>query len=644
MPILDPIHPDTLPMGANVVADKSGVTFRCWAPRAKAVYLRGDFDGWDNGWQVPPPEIARLYHHGGYWAGVVPGAKDGDHYKLWVDGYGTTGWKRDPYARELTRNWPHSDCIVRDPNMYVWHDQGYRPPDFHDLIIYQLHVGVFYGLDRENRVAKFFDLLAKLDYLKALGINAVQLLPVVEFQNQRSLGYEGTDIFSPEMDYTVAPAEVPNYLPLVNGLRNRHGLSSLTTIDLASQCDQLKVVVELFHLNDIAVLLDVVYNHAGGKVKDDPESLYFFDRAAGTDPNNSLYFTDQDHTGPVWAIWKSEVRQFLIDNAVFFMKEYHVDGFRYDQVSVIVAQNANDGWKFCQDLTNTVRFVDPAAVQIAEYWNVDPFVVRFPEHGGAGFDACWHDGIRTSVRNVVDAASFGAESPVDLSRVADNLWAPGFLNAWRAVQYLESHDEVYRERGERIPRLADGNNPRSWYAHSCARAAAAVLLTSPGIPMVFMGQSFLEDKPWADDAANHPGLLIWWEGLDDGKDPHMGRFHRFMEEAVWLRRREPALRSEAVHPFHANAYDRIVAFHRWVPGLGRDVVVVVSLNDVEFAAYELGFPHGGRWREVFNSDAYDDYPPRGNGGSIEAWWATRDGLNATARIAIPPNSVLVFAS
>src|SRR5262249_49429957 len=148
--------------------------------------------------------------------------------------------------------------------------------------------------------------------------------------------------------------------------------------------DQLKVVVELFHLHGIAVLLDVVYNHAGGQIKGQRESLWFFDRVRGRDDNDSLYFTTQNHTGPVWAIWKREVRQFLIDNAVFFLKEYHVDGFRYDRISVVVSLNVNDGWRFCQDLTQTTRFVKPSAINIAEYWPVDHYAVRFPQDHGAG--------------------------------------------------------------------------------------------------------------------------------------------------------------------------------------------------------------------------------------------------------------------
>ncbi len=644
MPVQLPLNPDSVPLGANMVPDKSGATFRCWAPRAQQVHIRGDFNHWDE----PLTDASRLHKRGDYWVGFIPGAQDGDTYKFYVVGDGTTGWKRDPYARELTvePRYPYCNCVLRDPDQYVWHDGTFQPPPFNDLIIYQIHIGVYNGPDREHRVAKFLDLLGKLDYLVALGINAVLLLPIVEFDNPRSLGYEGSDIFSPEMDYAVPAAELGNYLPLVNGLRQRKGLPHLSEADLRPQSHQLKAIIELLHLHGIAVHLDVVYNHAGGQIKGQAESLWFFDRAAGTNADNSLYFTDQDHTGPVWAIWKQEVRQFLIDNATFFVQEYHIDGFRYDQTSVIVKQNANDGWRFCQHLTSTIKFVDPSVIQVAEYWNVDPYVVRFPEHNGAGFDVCWHDGLRTSIRDAIAAAATGGNTGVNIDAIAANLWAPNFLNAWRAVQYLESHDEVYRGRGQRIPTLADSHDPRSWYARSRSRVATGILLTAPGIPMLFMGQEFLEDKQWADDATNHPGLLIWWDGLDWGHDSHMGDFHRFAEELIRLRRNQPALRGESLRIIHTHNDNRILAFHRWIEGIGRDVVIVASLNDNTFYGYELGWPWDGEWTEIFNSDFYDGYPNvsvHGNGGKIVAWWQPRDEMPATARLTIPANSILIFA-
>ena len=158
----------------------------------------------------------------------------------------------------------------------------FHAPRFNDLILYQLHVGVFNGPDRPRRVAKFLDVLGRLDYLVALGINAVLLLPIVEVASGRSLGYEGFDIFSPEMDYAVAPGpELQGYMGLVNGLRSRFSAPALTEGDLASSAHQLKAVIELFHLHGVAVLLDVVYNHAGGQMKGQDESIWFFDRAAG---------------------------------------------------------------------------------------------------------------------------------------------------------------------------------------------------------------------------------------------------------------------------------------------------------------------------------------------------------------------------
>src|SRR5262249_47115370 len=152
------------------------------------------------------------------------------------------------------------------------------------------------------------------------------------------------------------------------------------------QGNQLKALVDICHLHGLAVILDVVYNHAGGNFDD--QSLYFFDRAVNNSLNDSLYFTDQGWAGGlVFAYWKKEVRQFLIENGKHFMEEYHIDGIRYDEVSVI---DRFGGWSFCQELTTTLRSVKPSIPHIAEYWSPDPsWVVKSPENGGAGFDAAW---------------------------------------------------------------------------------------------------------------------------------------------------------------------------------------------------------------------------------------------------------------
>ncbi|MGE3932149.1 MAG: alpha amylase C-terminal domain-containing protein [Rhodospirillaceae bacterium] len=630
-------------MGANLAGD--GATFRVWAPGAAAVHVVGRLAGRDD-WT--PHEGNRLVRRdGGHWTGFVPGARDGDRYKFHVAGTGGAGLKRDPYARELSSDppYPHSDCILRDPASYPWHDAAWRAPAFSDLVVYQLHVGTFWGPTPGQRVATFLDAIGRLDYLADLGVTAVQPLPIGEFAGPRSRGYGGSDLFSPEMDYTLEGDQVDPYLPAVNAQLARHGQPPLTAAQLVVPINQLKAFVDLCHLKGLAVLFDVVFNHAGSEIRGQDEGLWFFDRAAVGDANDSLYFTDQDWTGPVFAFWKSEVRQFLIDNAAFFVREYHVDGFRYDEASVIDRSGA-DGWRLCQDCTSTVRFIDPSAIHIAEYWGVNPWVVRPRAAGGAGFDATWNDGLRDSVRNAIAAASCGRDAFVDLGAVAGRLDRGDFPARWQSVEYVESHDEVYQDRGRRIAALADPGDARSWHARSRARVATGLILTAPGIPMLFMGQEFLEDRQWSDNPGFHADTLLNWAGLDGG-DRAMADHHRFTRELIRLRRRHPALRGEGLRVTCIDEFNRILVFQRWVDGGGRDAVVVVSLNESTQWGYRIGLPWAGHWVEAFNSDVYDHWVnphTAGNGGIVLADSQGFHNLPASATMVVPANALVVLTS
>src|SRR4051812_3618876 len=155
------IAPST-PMGANLAAD--GATFRLWAPRANEVYICGDFNG-----GVRDATSLLVKSQNGHWTGFIQGAADGHRYKFYVDGNGSAGPKRDPYARELTNVWPNPDCILRSASTFPWQDWTWRTPDFRDLIVYQFHVGTWYGPTRETRVAKFLDVLDRMEYLADLG-------------------------------------------------------------------------------------------------------------------------------------------------------------------------------------------------------------------------------------------------------------------------------------------------------------------------------------------------------------------------------------------------------------------------------------------------------------------------------------------
>jgi len=197
------------PLGANLVP--GGTTFRTWAPSALEVYVVINQTT-----QNPPaaslknPSNLLVKDDNGYWGGFFSGVKDGDLYRFYVVGTGSEGFKRDPYARELEMDgYPNCNCIVCDPVDYQWHDASFHPPAFNDLIVYQFHIGVFYAEDetgkdiRPGRVCKILDVVDRIEYFADLGVNALMTLPFQEYQGTNSLGYNGTDLFSPEMDYSV---------------------------------------------------------------------------------------------------------------------------------------------------------------------------------------------------------------------------------------------------------------------------------------------------------------------------------------------------------------------------------------------------------------------------------------------------------
>lgn len=643
---LDNINEQT-PMGGNLLPSGVGATFKVWAPTAGKVELLWKYKKQSNGkWKAQ--KRASLVRENDLWVGFVPRLTSGERYMFYVTGPegGSEGLKRDPYARDLTDDpmWPECQCLLYRPEAFPWHDNDWQMPAFHELSIYQLHIGTW-RIPEGRHHGSFLDVIEQLPYLQSLNINAIQPLPIVEFPTMFSLGYNGVDYFSPETDYGIHDSDpaLEGYLTRINKM-----LASISDSftpyelhDIKGTANQFRMMIDMCHVYGIAVLLDVVYNHAGGDFGD--KSIYFFDRQPyNDDNNNSLYFTNHGWAGGlVFAYWKQEVKQFLIDNALFYLRECHCDGFRYDEVSVITNEGGEHGWLFCQYVTDTCRYAKPKAIHIAEHWPVEQAIVSATQHGGAGFDASQNDGLREAVRSAIGQASVGADAFVDMERIAAHIKSPDLHDGWRAVQCVENHDIVYRDRAPRIAALGDGSNSRSWYARSRARVAMGFTATSLGIPHIFMGQEILEDKQWHDDP---DGVhKIWWDGLN--QDRAMSDFLIFTQALFSIRNQYPALRSEQCHISHAHNDNRILVFHRWIEGEGGDVVIVVSLNEATYWNYHLGFPFNGYWREVFNSDAYDHYPnPQcaGNGGGINAFGPAMHNLQTSAQIVIPANSILIF--
>jgi 1,4-alpha-glucan branching enzyme len=554
-----------------------------------------------------------------------------------VVGTGTTGYKRDPYARELgpADAFPNCSSILRSSASYPWHDVAFRTPDFSDVVIYQIHIGT-YAIARPGTSSNFLDVACKVPYLAGLGINMLQPLPIDEQEVNPGMGYGGADLFSPDFCYVASEDSLAGYLTKINDLLVGKGFPALALSALASAPAQLKALVDVCHVYGIAVTFAVVYNHAGGFTVDDAlddNCLYYFDRAPDVgDNNDSLYFTNQDRGtgGLAFAMWNQNVCRYLEDNARYYLDEFHADGIRYDEIGILLSTNQANGWTFCRTLTSELRAKWPRLLQNAEFWpgefsdtppSLGPILAPICQ-GGAGFDVAQHGALRLALRGALGAAAYGASADVPMSALAAALYPPV-------------------GRKPRAPMLADSTDPRSWYARSRSRVATGLLLTAPGIPQLFMGQEFLEHRPW-DSNPSSPNVLDW-AALEAG-DKVMADHLRFTRELIGLRSAYPALRSDNVHPYYVSDTDRVLALHRWGAS-GEDVIVVVTLSESTWWRYDLGFPARGLWREVFNSDVYDNWVnpwTAGNGGGIEAQGPPMHGFVTSATIVIPANAVVVF--
>lgn len=271
-----------------------------------------------------------------------------------------------------------------------------------------------------------------------------------------------------------------------------------------------------------------------------------------------------------------------------------------------------------------------------------------------GFDLGYGDAVRKAVRNALYSAAAGAGAYVNLDELKDALYMTYSDQAlWKVFQSIENHDledndHTGDDKQPRIAAISGREHSREPLPRKRSNVATGLLLTAPGVPMIFMGQEFLEDKYRSD---SDPDLLIYWDGLDGpaaAQQKEMSDQHQFIRDMLWLRRKQPALTGEGINVFHVHNDNRVIAFHRWIPGSGRDVVVVASLNENTFCdhSYRIGFPGGGKWLEVFNSDVYDTWVNpnvQGNGGSAIADGPPWNNMPTSANITLPANSVLVFA-
>jgi maltooligosyltrehalose trehalohydrolase len=575
-----------------------GVTFRVWAPAARELRLvlqGGAADG----------EHSMLGHDQGLFELTIDGIGAGQRYAYRIDA--------DPLPDPASRFQPdgvHGFSEVVDASRFTWHDHAWRAPERQDLVIYELHVGTF------AESGTFQSTRERLVTLSQLGVTAIELMPLADFPGARNWGYDGAALFAPSRAY--------------------------------GRPDDLRALVDEAHRLGLAVILDVVYNHLG------PEGAYVLSF-------NPFYLNDRHSTpwgravnldGPGGEM----VRRFILDNAVHWIREYHIDGLRIDATHTLIDTTRDH---LLRELAATVRRESGRNVLLyaEDHRNLASIVGTDAEEAWS-FDGVWADDFHHIVRRIVagDAHGYYADysgTTTELARTIGQGWLfsgevsprlqrprgtdPSTVPMNRFVVCVQNHDQIgNRALGDRLHHLVD---LPTW------RAVSVVLLTVPMTPLLFMGQEW---------AASTPFLYFTDHSSDLGRLVTEGRRLEFREFPAFAAaeardaipdpqspatfeasRLEWGERSEPPHAGVLALYERLLSLRHAHPALGasealrgesfapdeRSIVIRRRDDSAEFwiAACLRGSTtialesNDAMWEEVLSTEdpsfAHDSQPP-----------------------------------
>jgi len=593
--------------GMGAVPGATGVTFRVWAPHAEKVYVTGTF----NDWSKTSAPLAN--EKNGYWSADVSEAKVGDEYRYLI--HTPSDWnlpplsRIDPYVRKVTE--ATGNGIIYDPQAFDWGDDTFTIASWNELIVYEMHVGTFHVKDT-GHPGTLDSAVEKLPYLRELGINAVEVMPIMEFSGDFSWGYNPSHPFAVESIY--------------------------------GGPDAFKRFVKAAHEQGIALIVDVVYNHFGPSDLD----LWQFD-GWSENKKGGIYFYNDHRSSTPWGdtrpdYGRGEVRQYLRDNALMWLEEYHADGLRWDAITYIKniegnegnpANDIPEGWGLMQWINEEIQKRFPGKISIAEDLKNNVWVNKDTGAGGAGFSAQWDSEFVHPVRRAVISRDDNLRDLGAVSRAIEHRYE---ADAFERVIYTESHDEVANGRA-RVPEEIWPGKVDSWFSKKRSTLGAALVLTAPGIPMLFQGQELLEDR-WFQD--KNP---IDWSRAED-EHGILGMYR----DLIALRRNlsgvTRGLCGQNVHIYHFDDGAKVIAFHRWDrQGPTDSVVVVVNMTNENRDGYRIGFPRAGLWKTRFNSDSYNYGPNFYNHPTpdVEAHGEGTDGLPCAGEIGIGPYTVVIFS-
>ncbi|MCX6422848.1 MAG: 1,4-alpha-glucan branching protein GlgB [Actinobacteria bacterium] len=582
-----------------------GVSFCVWAPNARGIRVIGDFNHWD-GTAHPMRSLGST----GVWELFIPDIGDGTCYKFAVLGCdGIWCQKADPmaFATEMP---PATGSVVYTAN-YEWNDSTWiseratRDILTAPMTTYEVHLGSW------RQGLTYVEMAEELaDYVTEQGFTHVEFMPVSAHPFAGSWGYQVTSYYAPTPRFGTP--------------------------------DQLRYLIDRLHQANIGVIVDWVPAH----FPKDPWALANFDGATLYEHADPQRGEHPDWGTLVFDFGRSEVRNFLVANAIFWLEEFHVDGLRVDAVAsmLYLDYSRKDGeWtpnefggrenldavSFLQDMNATVYKRLPGIVTIAEESTSWPGVTRPTHLGGLGFGLKWNMGW------MHDSLNYLAHEPIH-RQFHHNAMTFSMTYSYSENFVLPlSHDEVVHGKGSLLGRMPGDN----WQKAATLRAFLGFMWAHPGKKLLFMGGEFAQSAEWNDNQS-----LDWWLT----QYPEHAGMQRVVRDMNAAYRTTPALWQRDCDPLgfewiDANDSSRnVFTWLRW-DDEGRPVAVVCNMAPVTRLDYRLGLPFAGVWSEILNTDA-EEYGGSGVGnlGAIHAQEVEWHGRPASAQIGVPPLATVWF--
>jgi 1,4-alpha-glucan branching enzyme len=605
---------DALGAHPRTIDGSPGTAFAVWAPGARAVAVAGDFNAWNE--RAHP---MRTLGSAGVWELFVPEAQAGHAYKFAIRGAdGALRLKADPLALR-TELPPKTGSIVFEP-AYEWGDEAWlarrRQQEAHagPMSVYEVHLGSWRLNTLEgNRSLTYLELADELaDYALGLGFTHVELMPVMEHPFTGSWGYQVTGYYAPTARYG-AP-------------------------------DEFRGFVDRLHARGLGVILDWVPAH----FPRDEFALARFDGTAlyeHADPRRGAH---PDWGTLVFNYGRTEVRNFLVANALFWLSQYHADGLRVDAVASMLYRDYSrkpgewvpnqyggredlEAIAFLEQLNVVVHGREPGTTVAAEESTAWPGVSRPTYIGGLGFSFKWNMGW------MHDTLEYFRRDPAYRSHHHGELTF-SLMYAFSENFILPlSHDEVVHGKGSLLDKMPGDR----WQQFANLRALYAYMWAHPGKKLLFMGCEFAQEQEWSHDRS------LDWHLLDNpqhkGIQSLVGDLNRAYrdEPALWQVDGEPAgFAWLELNDAAAN----VIAFARFSKDAERVLVCVCNFSPVPRPGYRVGLPRAGSWREVVNTDA-TAYGGSGAGnlGSVTAEETAWHGQQWSAEIQLPPLGVIWLA-